>query len=203
MAKKAKKEKENLEQKLKERFEAWDMLREYGCSDPFWDDSVNMNLVRNHIIYYKSAMEAEYGEDWGKYPEIYFRDTPPETRRGYIARAAEIRDKAVEVLDTYLADENFRYLLCNRELISKKEAKEIHIDNVLGYASGLADALKEDDLIGMRRHTSHPESYQQSFAACAEKVKQILSEMRSAPEQAKEDQQITLFQLGLDIGQCR
>ena len=198
----AKKEKENLEQQLRERFDAWDRLREYGCSDPFWDDSVNMNLVRNHIIYYKRAMEAEYGEDRGKYPEIYFRETPPETGRGYMARAAEIRDKAAEVLEIYLADANFQYLLCNRQLLSEKEAQKISIGNVLGYVSGLADALKKDDLIAMRRYTVKPESYQESFASCAEKVKQILSEKREPPEQAREGQ-ITLFQMGLEVGQCR
>ena len=55
--------------------------------------------------------------------------------------------------DTYLSDANFQFLLCNREMLGKKEAEQISIDNVLGYAGGLAGALKEDDLITMRRHT--------------------------------------------------
>ena len=29
----------------------WHDLLANGCSDPFWPDGVNMNLVRNHIIY--------------------------------------------------------------------------------------------------------------------------------------------------------
>ena len=29
----------------------WHDLKANGCSDPFWPDGVNMNLVRNHIIY--------------------------------------------------------------------------------------------------------------------------------------------------------
>ena len=29
----------------------WRDLRENGCNDPFWPDGVNLNLVRNHIIY--------------------------------------------------------------------------------------------------------------------------------------------------------
>lgn len=197
-----KKEKENLEQELKDRFARWDYLCEYGGSDPFWDDAANMNLVRNHIIYYKSAMEAEYGEDLGKYPEIYFRETPPETKHGYMARAAEIRDKAAEILDIYLADANFQYLLCNRQLLSEKEEQKINIGNVLGYVSGLADALKKDDLVAMRRHTVRPESYQESFASCAEKVKQILSEEREPADEIRGGQ-ITLFQMGLEAGQCR
>lgn len=37
-----------------------------------------MNLTRNHIIYYKNEMKNLYGEDMGKYPEVYFRELPPE-----------------------------------------------------------------------------------------------------------------------------
>ena len=29
----------------------WHDLRANGCNDPFWPDGVNLNLVRNHIIY--------------------------------------------------------------------------------------------------------------------------------------------------------
>lgn len=29
----------------------WHDLKANGCSDPFWPDGVNLNLVRNHIIY--------------------------------------------------------------------------------------------------------------------------------------------------------
>ena len=30
----------------------WDDLKKNGCSDPAWPDGVNLNLVRNHIIYW-------------------------------------------------------------------------------------------------------------------------------------------------------
>ncbi len=85
----------------------------------------------------------------------------------------------------------------------KKEAESIHIDNVLGYASGLADALKKDDLITMRRHAYRPEIYLRSFAECAEKVKRILCEKRAKQTEPIGEGQMTLFQIGLDTGQCR
>lgn len=34
----------------------WDDIYTNGCSDPFWPDGVNLNLVRNHIIYYLSQI---------------------------------------------------------------------------------------------------------------------------------------------------
>lgn len=178
----------------------WEYLREYGGSDPFYDDATNMELTRNHIIYAKKQLEEKYGADRGKYPEIYFRELPPETAKGYMANAMQIRDRAAEVLDSYLADANFRYLLCNKYFLTKKEAEKISIENVLNYAAGLATALRNDDLIAMRRHTVKPESYLESFASCAENVKKILREKSEiSPEQSS---QMTLFQIGIETGRC-
>ncbi len=191
----------DLEADLIREYEHWEYLREHGGSDPFYDDATNMELTRNHIIYAKSQLEEKYGEERGKYPEIYFKELPPETASGYVANAAEIRDRAAEVLDIYLADANFRFLLCNKDFLAKKEAEKISIENVLNYAAGLAGALRNDDLVAMRRHTVNPESYLESFASCAEKVKQILSERGGVlPEQGG---QMTLFQMGMETGQCR
>lgn len=198
-----KKEKVNYEEELIREYANWEYLKEYGGSDPHYDDGVNMNLIRNHIIHYKNEMEAVYGADMCKYPEIYFRELPPEVEGQYIARASEIREKAAERLEVYLADVNFLYLLCNRELLDKKEADSTCINYILGYVSGLASALKNDDLITMRRHTFKPESYQESFASCAEKVKQILLKKRVKQPETIENGQMTLFQIGLDVGQRR
>lgn len=199
----AKKENVDYEAELIREYEHWEYLKEFGGSDPNYDDGVNMNLTRNHIIHWKHEVEALYGEDMGKYPDIYFRELPPVVEGQYLARAGEIRDKAAESLEIYLADANFRFLLYHKDLLNKKEAERISIENVLGYVSGLADALKSDDLITMRRHAFKPESYQESFAGCAEKVKQILCKKRTEQPEPLGEGQMTLFQMGLETGQCR
>lgn len=198
-----KKKEPDYEAELIQEYEHWEYLKEYGGSDPFYDDSVNMNLTRNHIIYWKNKIEEKYGGDRNEYPEIYFRELPPEVQPGYMARAAEIRDRAVEVLETYLSDANFQYLLCNRGLLEKKEAEKICIDAVLGYAYGLARALKEDDLITMRRHVKSPGGYHEAFVQCAEKVKRIIETRKQEQPEQRNTGQMTLFQMGLEIGQCR
>lgn len=70
---------ENIVQDLKH----WQYLREYGCQDPFWADGVNMNLTRNHIIYYKMRLR-ELCPD-GSLPEEYYLPTPPEVDNNYLA----------------------------------------------------------------------------------------------------------------------
>ena len=49
----AKKKKVDYEAELIWEYEHWEYLKEYGGSDPHYDDGVNMNLTRNHIIYIK------------------------------------------------------------------------------------------------------------------------------------------------------
>ncbi|MBR2890361.1 MAG: hypothetical protein IKC09_08820 [Oscillospiraceae bacterium] len=44
---------------LAEDFARWDHLSKEGCSDPFWPDGVNMNLVRNHIIYHYQLLREK------------------------------------------------------------------------------------------------------------------------------------------------
>lgn len=40
------------EQELASRIERWDYIKKHGSGDPMWPDGINLNLVRNHIIYY-------------------------------------------------------------------------------------------------------------------------------------------------------
>lgn len=198
-----KKEKENLEEELAKSFERWEYLKEYGGSDPFWADGTNMNLVRNHIKYYKNKMVEEYGTDYEKYPEIFYREAPPEVDQNYVARAGEIKDGAAQALESYISNPNFYYLLANKDMLTEKEAKQISLYNVLGYASGLAKAIKDGDLITMRRHANGPEGYQESFARCASQMMNIIDEKRKEPEQAQGYGQLSLFQFGMETGQRR
>lgn len=197
------KETENFAEELVKSFEHWEQLREYGGSDPFYADGTNMNLVRNHIMYYKQKIMEQYGSDYEKYPEIFYRETPPEVRDSYMARSGEIKDGAAQALEYYISDPNFFFLLANKDMLTEKEAKQISLHNVLGYASGLARAIKDGDLITMRRHAGRPEGYLESFAQCAARMMKIIEEKKKEPEQVQGNGQLSLFQFGMEIGQIR
>lgn len=198
-----KKEKENLAEEMAKSFERWEYLMEHGGSDPFYADGGSLNLVRNHIISYKQKMVDEYGRDYEKYPEIFYRELPPEVDDNYMARAGEIKDGAAEALEYYLSDPNFHYLLANKDILTEKEAKQISLYNVLGYASGLARAIKDGDLITMRRHAGRPEGYLESFAQCATRMMKLIDEKKKEPEQVQGNGQLSLLQFGMEMGQCR
>ncbi|MDR0925524.1 MAG: hypothetical protein LBN31_14365 [Hungatella sp.] len=192
-----KKKEVNLEEELRREYDSWNFLKEFGGSDPFWDDATNMNLVRTHILNRKREIAEMYGNQYERYPAIYFQENPPEVHSGYMAGAAQIREQAAEALEIYLADKNFQFLLFYKDRLSKKEAEKISLFNVLDYASGLAAALKQDDLVSMRRHADRPKGYQESFAGCAEKMKKILKKKKEEPEKTREPEQLSLFQFGL------
>lgn len=55
----------------------WRYIAENGCSDPSWPDGVNMNLIRNHLIYYKQKIREVCEENGFDLPiEAFFPDLP-------------------------------------------------------------------------------------------------------------------------------
>lgn len=163
-------ERKSIEQELKNSFDRWEHYFHYGGQDPFWADGANMNLIRNHIIYQKEQLkELEY------FPEIYYRETPPEVDSSYMARPNEIREHAKLSLATYLADENYQFLLRMSGRVDKKTAKDISLDNVLRYVWGIKMFIEKDSLVEMRRH-ERPQGYLDSFRNCRKKLEAALKE---------------------------
>ena len=65
-----------IQANLDERFQVWNHIAQNGCSDPGWPDGVNMNLVRNHIIYYHGLLhERQAGQ-----VQISLFDVPASTQ---------------------------------------------------------------------------------------------------------------------------
>ena len=61
------KEVDECVEELHERADRWNNIMQSGCSDPFWPDGVNLNLVRNHIIFAKNRLR-EICEENGIFP---------------------------------------------------------------------------------------------------------------------------------------
>ena len=93
---------ENLLEELKKAYAQWESLYKQGGSDPFYPDGVNLNLVRNHILYFKRQIEET--QPLYKNTEVYRRELPPQVEDSYMARAEEIRAHAKDALASYKAD---------------------------------------------------------------------------------------------------
>ena len=158
---------------LQDSFDRWDDLNEYGGQDPFWSDGVNMNLERNHIIYYKNQMEDKFGS--GEYPDIYYRETPPEMSFEYMANPEQIRSDAAEALQIIEADDNLKFIRENIDGLTDKQRQALCVGAVLGYVRNLKSYIAEDDLVSMRRYRN-PEWVLDSFQRLANELSQPVSE---------------------------
>lgn len=179
MPRRKKQEQPNLKDQLMESVKRWHTLKEVGGSDPFWEDGVNMNLVRNHIIYYINECEKA-----GIKVDV---KVPDEVDPKYMANADGIRNAAPVVLEAYKADENYQWLVSVRNGLDAKVAKDSSIDNVIGYVAGLEVAIKADDLVGMRRHTNgfydnKTNHYFDSFKDCRKRIETMIGKSEEEEE---------------------
>ena len=165
---------------LQKDHDRWAYLYEHGGHDPTWSDGCNLSLVRSHIINDRRRIEETMSPE--DYPEIYYKDIPPEVDQDYMARKDEIRAAAKVSLARYKADPNYKYLLRHQDDFSPKTKKKLCIDAVIGYATGLEHHIEKDDLVAMRRH-ERPDGYLESFESCVRR-------MRETPA---EELQMTLF----------
>ena len=143
------KQKTNYVTELQKSHNRWAHIFEHGCNDPLWEDGVNLNLVRNHIHYYRGKIEETMTPE--NYPAVYFEKIPPKVDSKYMACKDEIRATAKRSLLAYKIDPDYQYILKHQNDFTPKTKKNLHIDAVIGYASGLELAIKQDNLIYMRR----------------------------------------------------
>jgi hypothetical protein len=181
-----KKTQEDYGKSLADSYAQWEHYYVNGGQDPFWPDGTNLNLIINHIRYYKGKIEETMQPE--DYPEIYHHNLPPEVPQEYMARPEEIREAAKASLGRYLTDPDYQFLCRRVDGLNPKQAKEIHIRNVIGYAEGLEKAIQTDDLVSMRRHRNS-DYYIESFSSCAEKVRNW---------KPPENEQLNLFNMVYD-----
>ena len=161
-------ERAELESQLITLYEHWEDLHDNGGHDPLYADGVNLNLVRNNILYYRDQLkELDY------FPEIMERPVPTEMENTYMARAEEIRANAKNTLQNYKQDEDYKYLCRHSSEVSMRDAENICLRSILNNVEGLEKAIHEDDLVAMRRHES-PDRYKESFKTCREQMEKTL-----------------------------
>ena len=86
---------EQLRCELKKTFAEWTRLRDEGGSDPSYPDGVNMNLVRNHIIWWKSFIADKDAEQLSLFGsgEIEDMPLPPIVPDNYVSPNSPTKDR--------------------------------------------------------------------------------------------------------------
>lgn len=157
----AKKTKPDLRKELREEFSRWKHLYEEGGSDPFWSDGVNMNLVRNHILYTKKRIEEEVenNPDFVCPPEYHLK-TPPEAPMNYMAKAGQIYEDALRILPELEQNEDYLFLKNNMHLADKTTEQ---IFRPVRWINGFRLGFDAKDLVSLRRCLCNTDYYKEEL----------------------------------------
>ena len=149
-----KKRSKQLGKEIRDSKKRYEDLRVHGGSDPFWSDGVNMNLCRNHVMYFRKQVETELDPE--NYPEEYFLEIPAEVSVHYMADPDGIRSRSTAALEVLKENQDFQYLRSKLSGDLDKETSQCM--NPVRYVLGMEDAIRRDDLVVMRR-CQDPEYY--------------------------------------------
>lgn len=83
-------------EQIRKEISQWKDINQNGCNDPFWPDGCNMNLTRNHILYYQRKISEICIEKHLPYPEAYYFSVPPEVDNFYMANLKQ-RDRVKRI----------------------------------------------------------------------------------------------------------
>ena len=67
---------QSLESTLLDEYRRWKQIFDEGCSDPFWEDGVNIQLTRNHILHTKGEIQRHLKDNFIAYPDSFFYPEP-------------------------------------------------------------------------------------------------------------------------------
>ena len=67
---------QTLIKEIKASYKYWYEIAEHGCSDPFWEDGCNLNLIRNHIIWFKNQISEQAEDEMKSIPKEFYWALP-------------------------------------------------------------------------------------------------------------------------------
>ena len=72
---------------IDQEYELWNHIALHGCADPGWPDGVNMNLVRNHIIFKQRILQERGDVQMNLFGDILNeRPLPPKVPPDYMVK---------------------------------------------------------------------------------------------------------------------
>lgn len=175
---------------LNDSYLRWEYLLKHGGSDPFYADGVNMNLVRNHIIWYKKQIEEQLEEN--EYPKWYYRELPPEVDHNYMADPDGIRQDAKNTLIALQTCEDFLWLSSHAVRLTPTKENETWLRAAL-RVSELKSYIESDKLIDMRRYRN-PDTWLDCLANARKNLSKYFPEERTLPEG-----QLSIFDLAYEV----
>ncbi len=169
---------------LEKAHEHWQDIYENGCYDPLYADGINLNLVRNHMLYYMRMIEDQYGND--EKPAVYDKPIPEKVDVHYMAKMDEILNKAEALNQRFSQMQEVHDLLRAQDCMSDKELDDLHCSVDFNRIQDLKEAIQTLDYVRMRALSVHPEV----------EIENVLKAHESLMNRRQEEgEQISLFEM--------
>lgn len=169
---------------LEKAHEHWLDIYENGCFDPSWSDGINLNLVRNHMLYYQKEIEEQY--EGQEKPAVYYKAIPDEVDVHYMANTDQILKNAENLFERLAQMQEVSDLLHAEEYLSDKEISQLNIRININRINALKEAIETQDYERMRSISHRPE----------EEIENVLNAHdRLMNRQHEEGEQLSLFDM--------
>ena len=80
---------------IRHSIESWKSHKKNGCHDPTYADGTNMNLLRNHVIYYKRQMDELHTQTGVALPPERHLPTMPYVDPNWFAKPKSARAQRI------------------------------------------------------------------------------------------------------------
>lgn len=149
---------DNYRRELEKDYEHWQKVFANGCNDPTWADGVNLNLIRNHIIYDKRKLEETVPAE--ELPELYYKELPPKVDPDYMAKPLQIMQNAVRYYETCTSMEEWDKLENAFDFLDENDSDQKSMRFFINRIHRLKEAIDSNDYVSMRRYTDLDDTIQ-------------------------------------------
>lgn len=165
--------KEEILQEIQIHCMEWQYVKEHGSASIIWSDGRELNFIRQKIIRLKERLEDEADRN------IY--ETPPKMGELFMVNPQAIEKEAKEALKDYESDQNYRYLLVNKNRLPEAYRMQTEVDAVLDQMEKFRKAVYYHHYIAMKKYLN-VNKYRKMFTACRKELESLLAELEDLGE---------------------
>lgn len=154
----------------------WEYVKEHGSSSIIWSDGRELNFIREKLLRLKEELEEK---SWTEIPKV-----PPKMSELFMVNPEAIEKEAKEALQAYEEDENYRYLLMNKNRLPEEYREQSGADGILEQINKLRTALYYHRYTNMKRYLNQ-KHYKNMLEECKRNVEELLSDLEDLGETAE------------------
>lgn len=179
---------EEILQEIKIHCLEWQYVKEHGTASVIWSDGTELNFIREKIIQLKKKLENVAG--------LEVEETPPRMSELFMVNPEKIEEEAKEALKIYESDENYRYIISQRNRLPEQYREQTGVDGILEQTGKLQQAVYYHRYISMKKYLDK-RKFRQMFAECRNRMESLIEELEELGEIKEAKSKVTYHQMNL------